>query len=64
MSTLQKWVILKATRPGPYINSPKVWENVGTIEDDCAENAVIRACFLVGSSEVAIMPENEFHPQE
>lgn len=46
------------------MNSPKTWQNVGYIEDDLPESAIIRACFIVGSSEVAIMPENEFHPQE
>jgi hypothetical protein len=63
MSTQQKWVILKAVRNGKYLNSPKTWHNMGMIEDDLPQSAVVRACFICGSSEVAIVPENEFHPK-
>jgi hypothetical protein len=53
---MQKWMIQKAARSGRYLNSPKVYVNSGIIEDDSPENAIIRACFAVGSSEVRIVP--------
>lgn len=60
----QRWVILKAVHGGPFLNSPVTWENSGTIEDDLPESALNRACYLCGSSEVVIMPENAFHPKQ
>lgn len=64
MSTLRKWVILKPIR-GQYLNSPVAWQNVGMIEDDSVESAVIRACFITGSSQIGLVPEHEFHiPEE
>ncbi len=60
---MQCWIIQKAENQGKHLNSPCVWVNSGTIEDDNPQNAAMRACFLVGSSRVRIVPI-EFHPEE
>lgn len=57
---MQKWGILKATHIGPHLNSPSVWVHFGTIDDDSPESAIMRACFLVGSPEVKIVPICEY----
>jgi hypothetical protein len=60
MNSLQKWQILKACHEGPYLNSPPIYRDYGVIADDSPESAVIRACFVTGSSEVRIVPIYEY----
>lgn len=60
---MQDWLILKSEK-GPYLNSPKVFREVGLISDDSPENACVRACFLCGSSEIRLMPIYELAPEE
>lgn len=54
----QLWAVEKG-RQGKYLNSPLVYFCCGFLRDDSPENAVMRAAFITGSSQVRIVPVSE-----
>lgn len=43
-----------ATKSGMFLNSPRVWREVGTIRANDIDDAVTRAAHMVGSSQIRV----------